>query len=364
MIDRQRFVTRLCDSGLLTVEELNRYESELPEQPSAERERIELLAEALVRDYRLTEFQVEILREERDDPLRIGSYHLLEIIGRGGMGVVYKAKPAGEHHLVAVKLLPDELTANDTAIRRFRREVQLASKLKHPNIVEAIDQGDDQGRQFFVMEFVDGFNLAALLERKPTLPILTAFDYVLDAAKGLAFAHEQGVIHRDIKPANLLVHREGVVKILDMGLARPFSPNTPVDDSSTVTELTQKGAVMGTADYMAPEQAMNSKNADARSDIYSLGCTLFYAFTGRTMFPGETMMEKIIAHRETPAPKLSSVREDVPQAVEQIYDKMIAKDPAKRYANAVELIDHMRECRDKFGHMWMIKRFISESKIR
>ena len=172
------------------------------------------------------------------------------------------------------------------------------------------------------MEYVAGQDLSALVKKGGPLSVARAVSYVLQAARGLEYAHKRGVIHRDIKPANLLLDDEGTVKILDMGLARLSGEG----DTAGQAELTGTGAVMGTVDYMAPEQALSTKHADARADVYSLGCTLYWLITGRPVYDGETLMAKLIAHREEPIPRLG----DVPEAVQAVFEKMVAKKSAER----------------------------------
>lgn len=362
VVTRQQFTKRLSDSGLMSPTQLLEFENRLPDEKRSED--VDELARELVLHYMLTEYQVDVICTEREDPLNVGNYLILEKIGQGGMGIVYKAKPRDGGELVALKVLPHELSAEPTAIKRFQREVKLSSQLRHENIVAALDHGEEDNRPFFVMEFVDGCDLTTLVSQRKSLAVLTAFDCVLDAARGLEFAHQNGILHRDIKPANLLINRDGKTKVLDMGLARTISPDQHDGSSTTITELTKAGAVMGTADYLAPEQALNSKNADFRADIYSLGCTMYFAFTGKPVYDGDTMMEKIVAHREQPIPSLRDQREDVPVEVDDIFRRMIAKSPDDRYQTVTELLADMEDCHSRFGHMWMIRRFINEQKIR
>jgi len=187
---------------------------------------------------------------------------------------------------VALKVLPSHVTRSKRAVARFQREVEAAAQLNHPNIVSAYDADEADGVHFFVMECVDGEDLAQTVIRRGPLPVQEAVDYTIQAARGLEYAHSQGVVHRDIKPGNLLVDREGTVKVLDMGLAR-FDKETGADDSTAAAGLTQSGQVMGTFDYMSPEQAEDSHHADHRADVYSLGCTLFHSGGSRSLPQGD-----------------------------------------------------------------------------
>jgi len=270
----------------------------------------------------------------------LGEYELLEKVGAGVMSDVFKAVHRRMGRIAAVKVLSPAAVSSPEMVKRFRREVKTAALLAHPNIVSALDAAEANGCLFLVMEFVPGQDLAAILARQGPLNVAAALDYVLQAARGLEYAHARGVVHRNIKPGNLLVGLNGVVKVLDMGLARLEEPGTP-----NAEPLTREGQMMGTVDYMAPEQAQNARQADGRADIYSLGCTLFRLLTGEVPFSGKNMVMKMLAHREHPVPSLVAARGDVPLALDVVFQRMLAKDARQRYQTMTEVIDALEACR-------------------
>jgi serine/threonine protein kinase len=275
-----------------------------------------------------------------DQPLQpgaqIGNYTILRLIGQGGMGAVYQAEHRLMRRKVALKLITAATLQNPDALQRFHREALAVARLEHPNIVTAHDADQVGDLHFLVMQYVDGDDLATTVRKYGPLSTETAMRCLMQAARGLEYAHQEGVVHRDIKPSNLMVARNGVVKILDMGLAR--LEQSLVETSSMDRNLTQAGNIMGTIDYMAPEQALDAKDADQRADIYSLGCTFYYLLTGRKMYSGDTTMKRILAHRINPNPKLRAAREDVPVWLESVFQKMIAKDVADRYQSMTEVL--------------------------
>jgi serine/threonine protein kinase len=275
-------------------------------------------------------------------------YRIVEVLGQGGMGTVYKAQHRLMERLVALKVIDRSLTGNPAVVERFRREVKAAAQLNHPNIVHAYDAEQAMDTHFLVMEFVEGTTLSSLVEQQGPLPVAQACDYIRQAAVGLQRAFEHGMIHRDIKPHNLMRTPLGVVKILDFGLARLLSEtNSPLSSLAkeavsvdvSPANLTQMGMVMGTADYMAPEQAIDAHAADICADIYSLGCTLYYLLSGQAPFPEGTVLDKLRAHRTRKPRPLSDFRKDVPPALVRILERMMAKDPDQRYQTPAEAAD-------------------------
>jgi serine/threonine protein kinase len=296
-----------------------------------------VMATELVRAGKLTKYQAIALFQGKPKLLSFGEYLILEKLGQGGMGQVMKAEHRRMKRVVAIKIISPEALSNENAVRRFETEVHAAARLIHPNIVTAFDANEHEGVHYYVMEFVDGLDLKALSKTHGPLPLAMALDYVVQTARGLAYAHGKGIIHRDIKPANLLVDREGTVKILDMGLAL-------MDRDEDTPQLTTEGQVLGTVDFMAPEQAIDTHAADARADIYSLGCTFYRLLTGEALYSGETTMRKLMSHREDPIPSLTAKRSDVPAAIEEVWVKMVAKLPEDRQQTMAEVVTALEIC--------------------
>jgi WD40 repeat protein/serine/threonine protein kinase len=258
-------------------------------------------------------------------------YEIQKLLGTGGMGTIYQARHKLMDRDVALKVIHPALVDRPGAVERFRREVRAAARLTHPNIVTAHDADQAGDCHFLIMEYVPGQSLAQVLAERGPLPVAEACAAIRQAALGLQYAHEQGMVHRDIKPANLMV-TAGTVKILDFGLAR-FASELGVTGGSP----TQDGSVVGTPDYMAPEQADDSRKADIRADIYSLGCTLYHLLAGQAPFPTGTMMQKLRAHQEQAPRPLAELRPDVPVEVVRVVARMMAKDPVQRYQTPAEV---------------------------
>jgi serine/threonine protein kinase/WD40 repeat protein len=292
------------------------------------------LAEELVRRGWLTPFQKELILAGRAEELVLGKYVLIDKIGEGGMGAVYKARHRVLKAVRAIKVIRPDRLASPVAVERFYREAEVVAKLHHPNIILAHDADKHGNVHYFVMEYAPGADLGQLLLRCGPLPVADACAYIRQAALGLEHARERGLIHRDIKPSNLLVTQDGQVKLLDLGLARVCAVE---EESPSSVPLTQDGAVMGTPDYMAPEQAEDSRRVDIRADIYSLGCTLYHILSGRPPYPGGSVMEKLIKHRlEDPRP-LDLMRNDLPPGLTPVIRKMMAKSAKDRYQTPAEV---------------------------
>jgi formylglycine-generating enzyme required for sulfatase activity/serine/threonine protein kinase len=321
------FVKAAEESGILTADSLDEFLRGVAPDTDAT-----ALANRLVKDGRLTGFQAKYIYGGKAKSLVLGPYVVLDMLGKGGMGYVYKAEHRRMRRVVALKVISKAALKSPAAVQRFEREVQAAARLEHPNIVTAHDAGEAAGTHYLVMQFVDGRNLSEVVKELGPQPVGRVVDWILQAARGLAFAHEQGVIHRDIKPGNLLVDSRGTVKILDMGLARLETLDADQD------QLTGTGQIMGTVDYMAPEQAVDTRQADARSDVYSLGVTLWYLLAARPLFEADSVVKKIMAHQQKPPPSLPSVRGDIPPEVEAVFQRMVAKQPAERFQSMQEVI--------------------------
>lgn len=304
------------------------------------------LANRLVEKTWLTRWQADMLLAGKK-AFFLGKYRLLDCIGSGGMGAVFKASDRGLKREVAIKLMSPAVVKDRRAVARFHKEIQAVAALNHPNIVAAYDADSVGNVHFLVMEYVDGQDLGQLVSADGPLPVGWACECIRQAAEGLQHAHEKGMIHRDVKPTNLLVttdseNKRPLVKILDLGLARFVSetaPREPAPAKKTADDgsLTQIGQVMGTPDYIAPEQADDTRRADIRSDIFSLGCTLFRLLTGKLPYPGETVVEKLDARLKQDAVRVRSFRQEIPDELDAVVSKMLARKPENRYQTAREV---------------------------
>jgi len=328
----ETFLSQLSDSGILSDQKLR-----AAEHKKSEHQNGESLARDMIKSGYITKYQAEQILSGKGKNLCMGHYILLEKLGAGGMGQVYKAYHPGMDRIVAIKVILAKGKIAEESVRRFEREVKAAAKLSHPNIITVYDAGNANGRHFMVMELVKGQDLNIILHRKGTLGVSETINYIKQVARGLAFAHENGVIHRDIKPANLLLDTNGNVKLLDMGLAKISSR----ENEEKVSMLTGTTSIMGTVDFMSPEQGLSSRDVDARADMYSLGATLYYLLTKQVMYEGDTAFAKLIAHGELPIPSLKTIRPDVSDNLDLIYTKMVAKQVEDRYQSMLELIQDL-----------------------
>jgi eukaryotic-like serine/threonine-protein kinase len=288
------------------------------------------LADRLVEANLLTRWQAARLLEGRYKGFFLDQYKLLGHLGSGGMSRVYLAEHVVMQRRVAIKVLPRQRVADSSYLARFHREAQAAASLDHRNIVRAYGVGQQGGFHYMVMEYVEGRDLQRIVQEDGPLDFPAVADYMRQAAEGLAYAHRSGLIHRDVKPANLLVDRGNVVKILDLGLARFTAPEA--EEHSLTVKHDEN--VLGTADYLAPEQAVDSHTADARADVYGLGCSMFYLLAGHPPFTGGTLAERLVMHQKQPPPDIRLDRPDAPPDLIAICATMMAKRPEDRFASA------------------------------
>mgnify|MGYP002631148418 FL=1 len=328
------FLQRLRGNRLLTEDEIAAAATRAGAETSST-----AMGEQLVAEKKLTLFQVQTLLRGDNNPLTLGEYIVQDFVGRGGMGTVYRAIHRRMKRTVAIKVLRRDIAHADLVAKRFLREVEVAAKLCHPNIVTAYDASEQNGINYLVSEFVEGQNLSDLVKEYGPLSLPLAVDVVQQAARALEYAHREGVIHRDIKPSNLLIDDAGNVKLLDVGLARITTPG--VSEIEHASDLTTTGMIMGTVDYMSPEQAQNTRLADERSDVYSLGCTLFFLITGRAPYAKGTGMERLLAHRERPIPSLCSLSPQIPESLDLLLASVMAKKPDERMASMKELVQQL-----------------------
>lgn len=332
----EQFLKLLNDSSILSSADVLAVESQIPERKR--KQDAQSLVKELVRLKKLTLFQANALYAGKPQGLTLGNYVIQEQIGAGGMGMVFKAEHRRMKRIVAVKVLPPTALQNPTVLKRFHREVEAAAKLTHPNIVAAYDADESNGVHFLAMEFVEGIDLARHINQYGPMSVEKAVDYILQTAKGLEHAHRQGIVHRDIKPGNLLLDKHGTVKILDMGLVRFQESANGASGADQATALTQNGSLMGTVDFMSPEQALDSHLADHASDMYSLGATLYFLLVGQALFGGNTLMARVLAHREQPAPSLRAARPEIPPQIDSIFQRMVAKKKEARCPSMTDLI--------------------------
>jgi serine/threonine protein kinase len=327
------FLELVRKSGVVDDKRLGAYLSRaraagpLPPEPAK-------FAGLLVRDGILTHFQAEQVLQGKWRRFTIGKYKVLERLGAGGMGSVYLCEHKLMRRRVAVKVLPTAKADDPSSLERFYREARAVAALDHPNIVRAYDIDQDDKLHFLVMEYVDGSSLQDIIKKAGPMDVTRAAHYMRQSALGLQHAHESaGLVHRDIKPGNILVDRGGVVKILDMGLARFFH-----DEDDILTKKYDEN-VLGTADYLAPEQALDSHGVDIRADIYSLGATFYYCLTGRTPFTEGTVAQKLIWHQTRQPKPIKQTRAEVPDELSALIERMMAKDPAQRPQTPLEVAE-------------------------
>jgi serine/threonine-protein kinase len=332
------FARHVRTIGLVSAEQVN---AALQAQAKAHQDGKPIsVADAMVQLGLVTPAQKESLekkvKEQQAGVQQLGPYRLMKKLGEGGMGAVYLALDSATQKHVAVKVLPRNLGANPEFVKRFRRESDAAIALQHPNIIGAFAAGEDLGYHYYAMEYCEGKPLDVILAADKRLPVDKAVDVVTQAAQGLKYAHDQGIIHRDIKPSNIIVTPDGLTKVLDLGLSKNL-------EDAGVSFKTVTGAVLGTPHYISPEQAQGEKNVDGRSDIYSLGATLYHLLTGQVPFDGATPLEILSKHVNTVLPNPQDLREDIPDAAVHVLQRMMAKKPDDRYRDCGALIADLLE---------------------
>jgi serine/threonine-protein kinase len=334
------FVDMLMTSRILSADQIHTVTKELLTRIRDARG----LAKELMQRGWLTVFQVNQIFQGHGRDLVLGPYRILDVLGEGGVATVYRAWHANRKHVVALKTVRKELLANQEAVRQFQQETKTIASLSHPNIVQTLEADCINGTHFMAMEFIEGLDLNKLVRLSGPLPIIQACDYIRQAALGLQHAHERCLVHRDIKPANLFlvspsgqggddtkknVQMGGVIKILDWGLADMRLPAATGQQEAANTLMREE--TIGTADYLAPEQAVDATKVDIRADIYSLGCAFYYLLSGQPPFGGGSLMQKLLKHREAEPPPIQSKRADLPPGLWPVLLKMLAKKPEDRY---------------------------------
>lgn len=324
------------------------------------------IAEELIRREMVSSWQADKLLQGRHKGFFLGRYRLMRLLGTGQMSAVYLGRHIYMDHLVAIKVLPADKVGDTSYLGRFYREAKAVASLSHQNIIRAfdVDKQVEAGTDihFLVMEYVEGQILTNLINEKPDhrLDLVVVADVIRQAAEGLAHAHTRKLVHRDIKPDNLLLTTDGVVKILDLGLARFFKTT----DEESLT-LKHDERVIGTADYLAPEQAIDSHSVDSRADIYGLGCTFYCALTGHPPFTEGTLVQRLMAHQSQPAPPVTNERPDVPESLVKILDRTLAKAREDRYQTGKELADDLTKWLfENASHEWKEKNLPMYATLR
>ncbi|HUG20549.1 MAG TPA: serine/threonine-protein kinase [Planctomycetaceae bacterium] len=335
-----QFRERLLSSGLITQKSFDEFLASCTEDQCATAED---LARELLNAKLLTKYQLQLISQGMGQLLSFGDYVLQERIGSGGMGTVYRAVHTKMNRAVAIKILNPKLSSNPSLLERFDREVRATAKLQHLNIVHAYDAGEYNRAHFLVMELVEGVDLNRVIAEKGPLSVTHALECITQVAEGLKYAHAQGIIHRDVKPSNILLSRSGVIKLSDMGLVRVSCDWDDSDIARLNANLSRTGLLMGSVNFMAPEQAMDSRDTDERSDIYALGATLYFLLTGQTMFSADTATKTILALQTSTPPSIRTLRDDVGDELDAVYLKMVARHPDDRFRTMGHVLDAIRK---------------------
>ncbi|QGJ70563.1 Serine/threonine-protein kinase PrkC [Planctomycetales bacterium 10988] len=331
--DPQTFEALLLRSGLIEEDRLPTVRKRMRKDLSGEEPNTKRMAQWLLNEGFITPWQNEKLMQGRHRGFFLGNYKLLGHISKGGMSEVYLAEQVNLRRRVAIKIFPPSLIEKSSYLERFYRESRTQAALDHPNIVKAHDFGHEGKIHYLVMEYIDGHDLLQLVKKEGPLSYRRATEYILQTAKALEYAHQQGMIHRDMKPANLMLDGGGKIKLLDLGLARIL------DGEEGSLTLKHNENTLGTADYVAPEQTIDSHHVDERADIYSLGGTFYFLLTGHPPFPEGTSVQRMMMHLKEEPADIREKRPDCPESLTSIISKMMAKKPEKRYQTAEELAE-------------------------
>jgi serine/threonine protein kinase len=328
------FLRNVLRSGLLDREQL---QESLRAVPPEERGDPPALASYLVRTGKLTRFQADKLLRGMSQGMIIGPFRLLAPLGRGGMGTVFLVRDQRSDHLVALKVLPPRLARTEQRIlARFRREMEMSQRVAHPHLAWTYEVGEFRGAHYIAMEYIPGRTLSRLVTEEGPLPLPRAARLMAEVAAALDHAHRQGLIHRDLKPSNIQVTPRDHAKVLDLGLALTYG------ETGDALIVGGQGYIVGTMDYIAPEQTFDAVKVDARSDIYSLGCTLYLALSGQPPFPGGTSRDKVMRHRNDKPTPLGELVPSLPAGFVALVERMMDKDPARRPASAAAVETELR----------------------
>jgi len=338
-LSAKSFLELVQKSGLVPADKLKQALSELSKLAAGKAVQIEQLSQFLISQGLITQWHYEKLLTGKFKGFFLGQYKLLSLLGTGGMSTVYLAEHSLSGQRRAIKVLPRARVNDKSYLDRFFREGRAAASLSHPNIVRIYDLANEEDVYYMVIEYVPGIDLHQKIQNEGPAKIEDALSYVGQAAEGLAHAHARSIVHRDIKPANLLLTSDGTLKILDLGLAL-------VNEGRESLTLMHDEKVMGTADFLAPEQALNSHNVDARADIYSLGCTLYYLVTGQPPFAEGSIAQRIAMHQSRDPKPLRELRADCPPLVESLCQRMMKKSPADRIPSCEKLLQAIEVCRE------------------
>jgi serine/threonine protein kinase len=331
-----KFLKTILRSGLLSKVELQAVLLTIPKELQSEPQ---ILAKQLIRIGKLSWFQAHKLLKGAASGLLIDNYEIVAPVGRGGMGMVYLARDRRSDRLLALKILPPKVArTEERMLARFQREMGIGKRITHPNVARTFDTGQYQGVYYIAMEYIPGQTLYRLVTERGPLRVPTAARLFAEVAAGLEHAHRQGIVHRDLKPSNIMVTPNGHAKVLDLGLAL-IEGEVPQPREI----IGGQGYVVGSMDYIAPEQTKDAVGVDARADVYGLGATLYFALTGRPPFPGGTARDKIQRHRKEEPPPLRQLNPALPERFAALVAKMMAKKRDERYASAAEVCEALQE---------------------